>query len=45
MIKIPRRDGTGPYGEGANTGRGRGPCTTKKKAIKRGNKNDKRTTK
>jgi len=24
---MPRRDGTGPMGEGAKTGRGLGPCT------------------
>lgn len=24
---MPRRDGTGPIGEGAKTGRGLGPCT------------------
>ena len=24
---MPRQDGTGPTGEGANTGRGEGPCS------------------
>jgi len=31
---MPRRDGTGPDGKGAKTGRGLGGCTPKKKAKK-----------
>jgi hypothetical protein len=30
---MPRRDGTGPAGQGPKTGRGTGNCTTPKKPI------------
>jgi len=30
---MPNRDKTGPKGEGANTGRGKGPCGTTEKQL------------
>ena len=33
MIKIPRKDKTGPEGKGPRTGRGLGPCSIKKTLV------------
>jgi len=33
---MPRRDGTGPDGEGARTGRGLGPCSNNQSETNRG---------
>ena len=35
---MPRRDGTGPDGQGAKTGRGLGNCTTDANGITRRNR-------
>ena len=32
---MPRKDGTGPEGQGAKTGRGLGPCNDDKKTVER----------
>ena len=40
---MPNRDGTGPRGEGAGTGRGKGPCVTEKQLGPR-SKDTKETT-
>ena len=38
---MPRRDGTGPNGKGARTGRGSGNCPPKKLIIKKNTKKQK----